>query len=476
MTIPPIEIKRHKFLPVYHHLLDSNEFDIEFVWGGRDSGKSQHIAQQLIHESLALPYFRCVLIKKTFESIKDSQWQTIKDIVETWGIDDLFNFRLSPLEIDNKKGNKFISRGCDNPAKLKSIRNPSHVWIEEGDQLTLEDFTAIVTTMRTDIGKVKIYFVFNPELPRGVTEKEKFWLYKNWFAHTHDLNFEGQKVMRGNKEDVVINYRSTNTTYKDNPYCTPERQAFHESLKDMNPAKYVPYTLGLWGSFYNDVPFFYAYNEGKHLTFEQYTPDYDRYFDIGFDFNHTPCVAVIGQVDSNQVPHIFDVIMADPSTMTGLSPLAAVCEQIKAKYLDTGVTLAARIRVTGDASGRAGSADRQEAQTYYNTIKNVLLINDGNLYIRKANLTHIASGEMINTALYKLTYRIHGCEMLISDIKKAYPDGESSLNEAKSKFGLHILDAWRYLNDLYFAYSGYWIKNPKEIMDKIEAICEMQNT
>lgn len=476
MSVQTIEIKRHKFIECYHHLLEPNDFDIEFVWGGRDSGKSQHVAQQLIHESLSLPYFRCVLIKKTFESIKDSQWQTIKDIAETWGIDDLFTFRLSPLEIENKKNNRFISRGCDNPAKLKSIRNPSHVWIEEGDQLTLEDFTAIVTTLRTDIGRVKIYFVFNPELPRGTTEKEQFWLYKHWFSHTNDVNFVAEKVMRGNKADVTIRYRSTNTTYKDNPYCPPERQAFHESLKDMNPAKYVPYTLGLWGSFYNDVPFFYAYNENKVLDFEPYTPDFDRYFDIGFDFNKTPTCAVIGQQDEQYNYHVFDVILADPSTMSGLSPLAAVCEQIRAKYFDTGLTINARVRVTGDASGRAGSADRQDAQTFYNTIKNVLQLNDGNFYVRKANLTHNASGEMINTALYKLGYHIHDCELLRSDIKKSYPDKDGSLNEAKKQFGLHILDAWRYLNDLWYGYSAYWMKNPKDIMDNIDKICLIQNT
>lgn len=470
MVEQPIEIKRHKFLSCYHHLLLDNDIDIEFVWGGRDSGKSQHVAQQLIHESLKLPYFRCVLIKKTFESIKDSQWQTIKDICDNWGIDDLYQFRISPLEIENKKGNRFISRGCDNPAKLKSIRNPSHVWIEEGDQLTLEDFTAIVTTLRTDIGKVKIYFVFNPELPKGITDKEQFWLYKHWFSNTTEVNFTCEKHMRAQNTDVVIKYRSTNTTYKDNPYCPPERQAFHESLKEMNPAKYVPYTLGLWGSYYNEVPFFYAYNEQRHLTFDNYIPTYDRYFDIGFDFNHTPCTAVIGQIDYDGIPHIFDVIITDVSTMSGLSPLAALCEKIRMKYLDTGITINARIRVTGDASGRANSADRQEAQTYYNTIKNILNLNDGNLYVRKANITHIASGEMINTALYKMQYKIHDCEMLISDIKKAYPDKDSSLNEAKRQFGLHILDAWRYLNDMWFAYSGYWMKNPKDILDNIDKL------
>jgi PBSX family phage terminase large subunit len=466
-----IELKRHKFLSCYHHLLEPNDFDIEFVWGGRDSGKSQHVAQQLIYESLSLAYFRCVLIKKTFESIKDSQWQTIKDIAETWQIHDIFTFRISPLEIENKKGNRFISRGCDNPAKLKSIRNPSHVWIEEADQLTLEDFTAIITTLRTDVGRVKIYVVFNPELPKGIVDKKDFWLYKYWFSHTNELNFTAQKVMKVKDEDVVINYRSTNTTYQDNPYCPPERQAFHESLKEMNPSKYLPYTLGVWGSYFNGVPFFYSYND-YHTKDYRIDARQEYYLDIGFDFNIAPCCAVIGQHDRSALTwSIIDVIMTDPMTRQGLSPLQALCQIIKEKYIDSGKVIRQRIRVTGDASGRSGSADKIGSFTYYHTIITMLGVDRGQLFVRSVNHPHIFSAEFINEALGKLKESIilYDVPELDADIKKAYPDEKRGLEEAKKKFGLHILDAWRYLMDFWFCHhSNRFTSNIQDVKAYIE--------
>lgn len=458
-----IELDQELFLPCYWHLLEPNDFIIEFVWGGRDSGKSQHVAQQLVKESIDLDYFRCVLIKKTAESIKDSQWQTIKDISEDWGVDQFFKFNTNPLEIKCNNGNKFIARGCDNPGKLKSIRNPSHVWIEEGDQLTLQDFTTILTTLRSDYGKVKVFFVFNPELPKGIIDKKDFWLYKNWFSHINEKNFTATKTFTSRGKEITLSYRSTHTTYIDNPYCTDERIAFNESLKTENPSKYLPYTLGEWGSYSNDMPFFYSYNNSKHYTHERYVFNSDYGLDIGFDFNIAPCCAVVGQYNRHDLSwHVFDVIIQDPTNKYRLSPLAAVCMVIKEKYVDTGLVPAYKIRVTGDASGRNGSADRVEAVTFYTTIMRCLGIKEQQLTLRRINTPHVFSGEVINSALYNIPHGhllLHDVPELEKDIKLAYPDKDKSLNEVKNKRGLHVLDAWRYLMDMWFANNGDYMSD-----------------
>lgn len=136
-----IEISDEVFLPVYRHLVDTaDQYDIDFLYGGRDSGKSRQIAQQLVLDCLGLDYFRCVLIRNVKETVKDSQWQLIKDVVDEWGMSDLFTFTTSPLSIRCKNGNTFLARGCDDTAKLKSITEPSHCWIEEGNQIGETDF------------------------------------------------------------------------------------------------------------------------------------------------------------------------------------------------------------------------------------------------------------------------------------------------------------------------------------------------
>lgn len=443
-------------LDTYRHILEPNDIDIEFLYGGRDSGKSHFTAQKLIIDCLQLPYFRCIMIKKTHESIKDSQWQTIKDIVEDWGIGHLFKFKTAPLEIICiVNNNKFISRGCDNPTKLKSIRNPSHAWYEEGDQISLEDFTTITTTLRTSIGKVKQYFLFNPELPKGVTDKKDFWLYKNYFSHTNDKNFTKEIEFDIKGKIYKTKYRATHSTYLDNlTNVTADRIAMYENLKITNPSKYLPYCLGEWGQYSNEVPFFYGYNKMKHFAHTNYEPKVEYYIDIGFDFNITPCVCVIGQFDrENQIYHIFDTIMQDHTNIYNLSSLQAVCRKIKEKYLDSGYYLRSRIRITGDASGRSGSADRQVKQNYYYTIQKELQLLPQQFYVRGANLPHTVSGEIINEVFVNMRNNaliLHNQDLLERDIETSFPDAKQSLNEAKAKFGLHVLDAWRYLMDFWF--------------------------
>lgn len=464
-------------LDTYRHILEPNDIDIEFLYGGRDSGKSHFTAQKLIIDCLQLPYFRCIMIKKTHESIKDSQWQTIKDIVEDWGIGHLFKFKTAPLEIICiVNNNKFISRGCDNPTKLKSIRNPSHAWYEEGDQISLEDFTTITTTLRTSIGKVKQYFLFNPELPKGVTDKKDFWLYKNYFSHTNDKNFTKEIEFDIKGKIYKTKYRATHSTYLDNlTNVTADRIAMYENLKITNPSKYLPYCLGEWGQYSNEIPFFFGYNKQKHYTFEKYTTNDNDYLDISFDFNITPCVAVMGQYNkANKTFHIFDTIEQDHTNIYNISSLQAVVRKIKEKYLDTGLITRSRMRIMGDASGRAGSADRQVSNNFYYTIQRELGLTPQSFFVRKQNLTHITSGEIINNVFINLKedkLLIHDQEHLERDIESSFPDHNKSLNEAKAKLGLHVLDAWRYLMDFWFNFDtrqrSYVYNNNKKFSDII---------
>lgn len=243
-----IEIDEDLFLPCYRHL-HTDTSDIRFLWGGRDSGKSQDIAMRKIKDCLEKPYFRGILIKKTGNSIKDSQWQTIKDICTDWGIDHLFTFTTHPLEITCINGNKFIARGCDDVGKLKSIRNPTDAWVEEGNQLAQDDWIVLMTTLRNDKGSVQIDVSLNPEAEGA--DYVEFYLYKTFFQKQYEkgvLNFSDViETKLSDGRTARLTYSSTHTTYLDNPYVTTQRIAFHESLKEMSPYYYKVFTLGLWG-------------------------------------------------------------------------------------------------------------------------------------------------------------------------------------------------------------------------------------
>lgn len=290
-----VEIAINTFLVCYHHLINSDEFfDIEFLYGGRDSGKSRHTAMQLIAACMGEGYFRCLLIRKVLNTVRDSQYSLLKSIIEEWGLTGLFRFNDSRLEIMCVNGNGFYGRGLDDAGRIKSFNNPSHCWIEEGNQITNEDFVVILTSLRFE-GRVKTWFTFNPECEENYTD---FWLYKEWFCHSEKLSWSWTRTIDTPDGPVEFKARATHTTYRDNPYCSSQRKALYESYKGSknNAYWYQTYTLGLWGYRRSGNEFWKCFEEEKHTGSIKYEKGTVH---VTLDNNVNPYIALsVWQIDS----------------------------------------------------------------------------------------------------------------------------------------------------------------------------------
>jgi PBSX family phage terminase large subunit len=382
--------------------------DVDFLWGGRDSGKSRHIAQQLLVSCLQLTYFRCVLVRKVFNTIKDSQWQLLKDVAEEWKIDHLFQFKQSPLEIICEvNGNKFICRGMDEPGKLKSVSNPSHCWCEEGNQLEKDDFIIIMTSLRYNAGRVKVWFSFNPECDGDYNE---FWLYKIFFKgkplYTQKY-FASQWTIplpdfRKQKRQITFTYRSTWTCYTDNPYCPPERAAFLEQLKVLDPYYYEVFTRGHWGNRSVTDPYCYCFNKQKHKGHTRINGYLELY--LSFDFNVNPITCGVYQHADNWIRCIESIKLAN-------SNIYELCDYIKAKYSEYVLI------ITGDATGRNTSALVQDGINYYTVIKSELGLADGQMRQPTINPPTKENRVLVNACLHKLDIVMDedNCKDLIFD-------------------------------------------------------------
>lgn len=447
------------FRPIY-----DEDVDVILLWGGRDSGKSYSLAEKMVFDCMTTPYFRCILVKKTYESIKDSQYQGIKDFIHDEELQDHFSFKTSPLEITYlPNGNKFIARGCDKPEKLKSIKDPSHAWYEEGNQLSEQDYVTISTTLRTDKAKVQECFSFNPE--SSTSDYKDFWVHKRFFNGTTDLNFKRAITttyeIDGERKDVTLTHLSIHTTYKDNKFVTPERIARHEDLKRTNPHYYQVFTLGLWGNQENDTPYFLPFSRDKHAKgLVEIDLDYPLYF--SFDFNLDPCTVVIGQKLATEL-RVIDV-------MTDSNGTAALCHKLMSHecYLEH----PSIIYVTGDNSGYSGSSvggrnGAGESINDYIIIVDVLQqyrpsFSKRNL-IRpnKANRTHQLSRVLCNAIFNKanIQFDIELTNELIAEIEKAIPDptsGEKLFKHRSKGYEMDKVDAMRYLFNAWF---------PKQLKD-----------
>lgn len=439
-TLAEIEVDDEVFLPCYRHLSNDTGIDIDFLYGGRDSGKSRDEAQRLVLRCLSEDYFRYILVRKTANTIKDSQWQTIKDVVSEWNLESLFTFNKSPLEIYCINGNKFIARGLDEPAKLKSISNPSGAWIEEGNQIEENDFTFLLTTLRSNEGRVKMDFTFNPEA--DTPDFTEFWLYRDFFSHTSDKSFTNIKSYMVGDKSFNLQYRATHTTYHDNPFVTGQRVAFHESLKETNYYYYKVFTLGEWGNKINESPWAFAFNRGKHVR-KGVEADRNLPLYLSWDFNRNPvCCSVIQHDKGAKKIRVIRTIKIPNSGVD------EVCEKIKVLF--PGFLYI----VTGDYSGHTPTSIFKEQITNYMVIKSKLLLSDGQ--IKTKTNPRLEK----NRTLFNLLLQYYGWEIDEDNARDAIFDLENVQSNADGtilkedrkdpKQQADILDTLRYFANLEF--------------------------
>lgn len=434
MSEVEVQIPLNVYLPCYRHL-NKSEADINFLWGARDSGKSHYIAQRLIRKCLKAPYFRCIMVKKTSNSIEASQWQTIKDMVEEWGLGELFVFKKNPLSVECVNGNRFIARGCDDPANLKSIKDPTDVWYEELNQLELVDFITVASTLRSNKVKVEQWGSFNPEA-RG--DYNEFWLYKTFFStYSGDIykNFTSNWTIDlpdGTTYDFV--YTSTHTTYKDNEHVKPGRIAFLEQLQIIDPYYYTVFTLGRWGNVKIGSPFIYTFAKDKHIVPGLAELPHLPIL-LSFDFNVNPITCISGQVKDMEEARILEQFRLLNSDIYEL------CERIRVMYYDK------PILVTGDASGQNRTAFKRDLD-YYKVIKQELKLGMGQFKLPAANPPIKKTRLLCNSLLSKHPKYVFSDRVpdLIIDIENTEVNAEGGINESKDKHQGHLFACWRYFN------------------------------
>lgn len=402
METPDIEvvIPLDVFLPCYRHLvplvpdLPTPDFDIELLFGGRDSGKSRFIASVLIMYCLQAKYFRCVLVRKVFNTIKDSQWQTIRDIVDEWGLTDLFKFNASPLEIRCINGNRFIARGFDVPDKIKSTFNISHAWVEEGNELTQDDFIVLMSTLRSNNASTKTWISFNPEADGHY---EDFWLYKMFYqsynGNIYTVFDNVWKFVINENESAEIKYRSTHTTYLDNKYVSGVRKAFLLLLETIDPYYYIVYTLGKWGNRKVGDAFVFTFDRKLHA--KPCTAIHTLPLFLSFDFNVNPITC--GAYQSYDLPDGRVKINCPKTFKLEHSDTYALCDEIIFHYPYPNYLY----MVTGDATGRNSSALVQDQINHYTIIQQKLGLSDGQIRVPSVN-PKVKENRVLVNAAFKL--------------------------------------------------------------------------
>lgn len=456
-----ITIAKEKFLPIYQPLILSDEvFDIDFLYGGRDSGKSRHIAMQLIVECLQKQYFKCLLIRKVLNTVGDSQFSLIKSVCEEWKIDHFFNFNRTRLEIICKlNGNGFYGRGLDDVGRIKSFNNPSCAWLEESNQIEANDLVVVLTSLRTNTGKVKTWISFNPECEVNYTD---FWLWQDWFSHTEDYSFTWMRTIDTPKGPVAFKVRATHGTYKDNPYCDSQRMALYESYRTSKNNEYwfQVYTCGLWGFRRPGATFLKCFESDKHtLDFNAIPQIKNRKWvlHIGADNNVAPYIAIqIWAVDlkGKALLQLGEIPCSHPDNTASKAANKVVNYLERINYDDT-------VMIYGDPSANARSTTDDEGKSFFDKFIGIIK-GAGYNYVNRVGKSAPSvsqSGAFINEILESnyLGWKIFidkNCRKSIEDyqmcveamdgtiLKKRITDKQSG--QSYEKYG-HQTDVFRYV-------------------------------
>ena len=120
--------------------------------GGRGSKKSTTQSMKIIYNMMKYPLANTLVIRRVFNTHKDSTWTQLKWAANNLGVSHLWKFSKSPLEATYiPTGQKILFRGLDDPMSITSITVEigylCWCWFEEAFQITNED----------DFNKVDMY-------------------------------------------------------------------------------------------------------------------------------------------------------------------------------------------------------------------------------------------------------------------------------------------------------------------------------
>lgn len=403
---------------------------ILLLYGGFGSGKSVFIVDMLLNKCLNDDYFRCFFGRKTFEAVRSSVFQTIIDRIKERGLQGHFSFsdadNSSMIIKCRANGNYFHPFGSDNADKLKSVKDPSHIFCEEMDQFSLADFGVLISRLRTEKAPTQFIGAFNT-----TKVKEGHWIKTTFF---------GQGLNQFSEYSITKRF----CNYTDNYFIN--QKEYEQTLwlsAGFNEQKFKEFAGGEWGADEKDNTFIYSLRKKdvpsktpgySHLT-EGMEADYSLPLILSFDFNIEPIACSVWQ-------HANDL-----SWISGLqeyrlmnSDIFELCERIMSDHSN------AFLKITGDASGRSRTAITKGNKNYFQIIKALLKVNSKQFILPSKNPFHANTRVLANLLFTKHPALLlnQSMQYLIADIDNVEIDENGSIAKGKDKHKSHLLDTMLY--------------------------------
>lgn len=252
--------------------------------GSRGSKKSTTAAQKIIYNIMKYPLSNALVIRKVFNTHRDSTFAQLRWAARNLGVEHLFTFPRGKLEITYKPtGQKILFRGLDDPMSITSITVDkgfiNFVWFEESYQIDKEDdFNKIDMSIRGQIPPnyyKQMIITFNPW-------SDTHWLKKRFFDNPDE------------------NTLALTTNYLCNEWLGPDDISIFEYMKNNNPRRYEIEGLGNWG-----ISDGLIYENWEEDSFDEdellkSNPRLVACYGLDFGFKADPSTVVKSLVDTNK--------------------------------------------------------------------------------------------------------------------------------------------------------------------------------
>jgi len=281
-----------------------------FLFGSAGSGKSVAASQKIAMRLNSEPdtKHKALGVRKYYSDIEESMYDRVINELDSLGLSSRWKVTKKPLKIAQKppRGgrsqdqSKMIFRGIDDSEKIKSLEGITIIWIEEGTQLSEQEFLQLDLRLRgVTNGYYQIIVSFNP-----VSENHWIAKYAEPQMFDEEDRHEGTGVVKvlvpdkvweykrisevdGKKFETVV--RSINTTYKDNRFLPAEYKATLESMSGTLGDMYVVYALGRWSTGTKEGKFFPTFDFAKHTRMPaKLAYDPTKPIHLSIDFNVRP--------------------------------------------------------------------------------------------------------------------------------------------------------------------------------------------
>lgn len=220
-----VDIPKKAFNDAFFYLLDKEERYL-VLYGGAGSGKSFFIVERYVYKLLTRKRMNLMVVRNTGKSNRDSTFALFNQVINKWGLNQLFKINKGDMRITCVNGNEVIFQGLDDVEKLKSVTfkngELTDVWAEEASEILESDFNQLDVRLRGIGTKKQIVISFNPI-------DINHWLKKRFC----DVK----------SPDIIVHH----STYKDNQFLDEDYKKLLESYKTTDPYYYEVYCLGNWG-------------------------------------------------------------------------------------------------------------------------------------------------------------------------------------------------------------------------------------